>query len=190
MLDIALNAAPTLVYHFNSLQLISVTMLFPSGGQFVGEIAIHLCGCAVDARWRVTGVPSDPNPGLFRAGWHVVLLVLCAALMWPFSLGLFPVLSCLLLCHVRSDRLAAAHRCGPSSVLFCCDLEGPLACRARRAKFQRSLGTIGHEWEPVNVCGNQSMCVGTSVLMAVLYHICVLKALDGCSVSYLCPQGP
>jgi hypothetical protein len=38
MLDIALNAAPTLVYHFNSLQLISVTMLFPSGGQFVGEM--------------------------------------------------------------------------------------------------------------------------------------------------------
>ena len=26
--------------------------------------------------------------------------------------------------------------------------------------------------------------------MAVLYHICVLKALDGCSISYLCPQGP
>ena len=82
---------------------------------------------ALDARWRVSGVPSDPNPGLFRAGWHVVLLVLCAALMRPFSLGVFPVLSCLLLCHVRSDCLAAAHCCGPSSVLFCCDLEGPLA---------------------------------------------------------------
>ena len=26
--------------------------------------------------------------------------------------------------------------------------------------------------------------------MAVLYHICVPKALDGCSISYLCPQGP
>ena len=32
---------------FNSLQLISVPMLFPSGGQFVGEIAIHLCGLPI-----------------------------------------------------------------------------------------------------------------------------------------------
>ena len=38
MLGIALNAAPALVNHFNSLRLISVTMLFLSGGQFLGEM--------------------------------------------------------------------------------------------------------------------------------------------------------
>ena len=88
-------------------------------------------------------MPSDPNPGLFRAGWHVVLLVLCAALMRPFSLGVFPVLSCLLLCHVRSDCLAAAHCCGPSSVLFCCDLEGPLA---RPGTLGKVSTVTGNHW--------------------------------------------
>ena len=77
---------------------------------------------------------------------------------------------------------AAANVCAPHSPLPTISL--CLSQRHSPALKSKWGGPQGPRWLFYIIC------VSSRPSMAVLYHMRVLKALDGCSISYACPQGP